>query len=42
METLRTELARAEEQARRSDAATLKAAEELKPNKLLIARVKIK
>ena len=30
METLRAELARAKEQARRSDAATLKAAEELK------------
>ena len=30
METLRAELARAKEQARRSDAAALKAAEELK------------
>ena len=30
METLRAELARAKEQARRSDAATLKAAEELR------------
>ena len=42
METLRAELARAKEQARRSDAAALKAAEELRAEGLLIAGAKIK
>ena len=42
MEILRAELVQAKEQARRSDAAALKAAEDLTANRLLIARAKIK
>ena len=41
VETLRAELARAKEQARRSDAAALKVAEELRAEELR-ARAKIK
>ena len=37
VEDLRAELARAKEQARKSDAAASKAAEELKPKRLLTA-----
>ena len=42
VEALRAKLGLAKEQARRSDAAALKAAEVLKANRLLVAKAKIK